>query len=349
MKKIILTSGGTAGHVWPIISIIEGIKKNSELDYLYVGSDGIEKKIAKEEKINFQSIMVGKYRSYFSLMNIVDLFKTLIGVFQAFKIINQYKPDIIFAKGGYVTFPILFGAKLKKIPVILHESDAIMGKTNIWASKFAKAICVGFPIENYQSKTKKYIYTGTPIRKDFLSEVAFTKKMPILLITGGSQGAHAINETIANILPKLIKSYEIYHLCGQKDFLKLKQKFNLINYHLAPFDSRIDILMRKADLIISRAGANTLNELSALKKAAILIPYPFASRGHQLANAKIYASSRAAEMIEEKNLTGDILLDMIERLMNNEARRRVLIENIGEYYKPNASEEIIKQIMKEIK
>jgi len=346
MKRVILTSGGTAGHVWPIVSIIDELKQNSDIEYLYVGSNGIEKKIAKEQKLNFQSILVGKYRPYFSLMNLVDFFKTFIGLFQALKLIKKFKPDLIFAKGGFVTFPLLFWAKQKNIPVIIHESDSIMGKANVWAANFAQKICVGFPLENYNERNQKYIYTGNPVRKEFTIHEVTDKKLPTILITGGSQGSRAINDTISEILPLLVKRFEIYHLCGQKDFCKLKQKFNLKNYHLSSFDSRIDLLMQKADLIISRSGANTLAEIAALEKASILIPYPFASQNHQFCNAEIFVNAHAAIMIDEKSLTSNALLDMIESLMSNEEQRSALSRNIGKFYNPNAASEMVIQIKK---
>lgn len=351
--KIILTGGGTAGHISPIIAIAQILKKQNDLEFVFFGSaSGPEKKIALEFKIPFRGLIVGKWRPYFSLLNIWDLFKTFIGLFQAFFSLIFSRPKIIFAKGGYVTFPILFWARIFKIPVVIHESDVVMGKANRWAAQFAKKICVGFPVKNYNSikniPFQKLIYTGIPIRPEFFQKDHPIKDKPVVLITGGSQGAAKINQLIIEILPSLLEKYEIYHLCGEVNFKKLiAHKPNNPAYHLIAFTNDLPKLMQNADLVVSRAGANTLMEIAAQKKPVILIPFPAASLDHQTANAKVFEEFSAAKVLIEKNLTGQLLLSMIDRLMQDANEREKLGQAIGQFSQPNAAQNIVNILLEE--
>ncbi len=345
LKKILLTGGGTAGHIWPVIAIGEALKSNARLNILYVGSNsGPEKKIAKNFQIPFKGILVGKWRNYFSFLNFWDTLKTFFGIIQSFFILIFFKPNVIFAKGGYVTFPILFWAKIFKTPVVIHESDLIMGKANRWAANFAKKICLGFPVKYYSGLNlpmAKIVYTGTPVRRDFFGKVPVSRERPMILVTGGSQGSTTINQKVMEILPELVKNYDIYHLSGSKDYPKLKEKFTQPNYHLIGFTEDVADLMRNADLIISRAGANTLAEISALGKPSILIPLPSAHLNHQEANAKVFENQNAAVVVSEKNLTGSAFLSIINRLMEEESLRQLLGHHAQEFSRKEATSEII--------
>jgi len=341
--KILLTGGGTAGHIWPIIAVAEILEKNARIKFLYVGSyGGPEKNIAKDFGVPFRRVLVGKWRNYFSLSNFWDLIKTFIGIVQALFIVLFFKPNVIFAKGGYVTVPVLFWANLFKISVITHESDIILGKANRWAAKFAKKICLGFPLKYYQGldnlPIEKFVYTGTPVRKEFLGKTPIEREKPTILFTGGSQGSAKMNLLISEILPELIKKYEILHLAGEKKLENLKESEN---YHPIGFSKEMARLMRNADLIITRAGANTLAEISALGKPAVLIPLPTAYLDHQNANAQIYQEHNAAVVCSEKNLTGSSLLSIIDRLMEDDKLRYLLGHHAKEFSRPDAGQEII--------
>lgn len=348
--KIILTSGGTAGHIWPIISIIDELKKDSNLEFLYIGShQGPEKKIAQDQNIPFKGLVVGKWRGYFSLSNIWDLFKTLFGLIQAYFLIIKFKPDVVFAKGGYVTFPVLFWTKKFKIPLVIHESDAIAGKANRWASSFAQKICVGYPIEYYQDiDLSKIIYTGTPVQKEFLNVASVKNEKPTILITGGSQGSVKINQIIESILPELLEKFEVYHQIGLNNFDK-KNIFKNINYYPIGFTREMAKIMAKSDLVVSRSGANTLAEISQLAKASILIPFPSAASNHQASNADVYKKSLAAVVISEKELTPDFLLTEINRLMTDQNLRNQMGQNAHEFARPQAAHEIAKIIIDTVK
>jgi len=344
--KILLTGGGTAGHIWPIIAISERLMTNKRVQVLYVGShSGPEGEIAKRFGVPYRNIYVGKWRSYLSLSNFWDLFKTFFGLIQSYFLLVFFKPDIVFAKGGYVTFPIIYWTKVFKIPLIIHESDLVMGKANRWIGSYAKKICLGFPVQYYQDlkgiDAEKLVYTGTPVRSEFFDKISIAKEKPTILITGGSQGSQKINEIISEVLPELVKNYEVYHLSGEKNYEDLKEKFKNPNYHLLGFSLEMPALLRNADLVVTRAGANTLAEISALGKASILIPLVFAQNDHQTENAKIYEKQNAAVVISEKNLTSTSLLSIINRLMEDDDFRKLLGHHAQEFAKKEATFEIV--------
>jgi len=344
--KIILTGGGTAGHAWPLILVARSLFKNKRLSLLYVGSrQGIEKNIARDFKIPFKGIIIGKRRTYFSFANMWDLIKIFIGIIQGFFILLCFRPNIVFAKGGYVTVPIIFWLKLFKIPLVIHESDAVIGRANLWAGKFAEKICLGFPIEVYKQNLplEKLIYTGTPVNPEFLEIPIKTGDKLKLLITGGSQGSQKINSIIKQILPNLLKKYEIWHLTGETFYENLS-KVESPNYHLYKFTYDLPKFLRDANLVISRAGASTLTEISASSKAAIIIPIAESAGNHQVANAKVYADQNAAVVLTEKNLSSSSLESIIDSLMKDKNLRELLGHHAHSLYQPDATDSIIETI-----
>lgn len=348
MKKIILTSGGTAGHIYPVLCVGESLKKNLRVKLLYVGlRNGPEKELVKKSGIDFYGIFTGKRRAYFSFANFIDLFKTLFGLIQVFFLFINFSPDVIFAKGGYVSFPVVFWAKRFKTRLILHESDIVFGRTNLWAANFAKNICLGFPIRYFTEYNNpkilfsKVVYSGIPLRKEFINAKISThaerRNRPQILFFGGSQGASKINQLLEEILTELLGKYEIYHISGKLDYKKLKDKFrDKKNYHLYDYSENIEEIMAQSDLIVCRAGANTLAEISALGKAAILIPLPTSASNHQEINAKVYQDSNSAVVLKEKNLTSSALESIINRLIEDENLRQLLGHHAREFFVPNA-------------
>lgn len=349
MKKILLTGGGTVGHIAPILALIEILKTNSRVEYLYVGSrQGPEKEMAQKNNIKFQGIFVGKRRNYFSFSNIIDVFKMGLGLISAYFIIINFRPDVVFAKGGYVTFPILYWTRHFKIPLVIHESDVKFGRANLWASRFANTICVGFPVQYYQENLpkEKLLYTGIPIDRKFFEVLPIKNERPHLLVTGGSQGSKQINDLILEIAPELVKDYEVFHICGQRNFDALKSRFSNEHYHLIDYTLEMPKLMRQADLIISRSGANTLAEISALGQASILIPLASASLDHQNVNAKIYAQKNAAVQLSEKNLTASSLQSIIKHLFEDDEFRRLIGHHAREFATENATTDIVELLFK---
>lgn len=343
MRKIIFTGGGTYGHISPIIAILDVLKKNARVKYLYIGSrNGPEKEIAKNDDLNFKGIFVGKRRNYISFSNFIDLFKILFGIIQSYFILKKFKPDIIFSKGGYAAFPIVFWAKHFKIDLIIHESDSIIGGVNYYASKFAKYICVGFPVEYYKGQNipfERLTYTGTPLRREFY-EAKEEPHEPAIIITGGSQGAQKINNIILEIAPALVEKYQVYHICGKRDYEKNRKAFANGKYHLIDVTDKMAQLMINSDLVIARSGS-TVAEISILGKPSILIPLPSSHLNHQAQNAKIYREKNAAVVISEKNLTGSSLLSIINHLMEDKVFRDLLGHRAQELSRVDATTDII--------
>ncbi|MCL5795868.1 MAG: undecaprenyldiphospho-muramoylpentapeptide beta-N-acetylglucosaminyltransferase [Patescibacteria group bacterium] len=348
-KRILVTGGGTGGHVMPLEAVVEGLKER-KAEILYVGSGlAMERAMAQRQGIAYGSVSSGKYRRYFSWQNLIDPFKILIGFFQSLGIILSFKPNIIFAKGGYVTFPVVLAGWLLGKPIIVHESDVIIGSANRWEAKLAKKICVGFPAENYPDlPLDKIVFTGNPVRKQFnnitIKQYNNKSDLPIILITGGSQGARFINQIIASMLAELTKKYHIIHLAGKNDYEWLR-KNNWPNYELYEFSDKMPEMMKKADLVISRAGANTISELAFLKKPAIIIPLPSAANNHQEANAKILEKANAAVVLREPALTEESLLDIINLILADKKMMQELSAQIGKFAQPDAAKEIARLIL----
>lgn len=325
MKKIILTGGGTAGHVTPNIALLPSLK-DAGYDISYIGSyEGIEKQLIEDFGIPYHGISSGKLRRYKSLKNLSDPFRVLKGYFQARKLMKELKPDIVFSKGGFVTVPVVLAASHKKIPVIIHESDMTPGLANKIAMKGATKICCNFPETLQYLPKNKAVLTGSPIRKELLSGnkleglklCGFSSEKPVLLVVGGSTGAVKVNEAVRAVLPELLKTFQVVHLCGKgKTDDSLNGTAGYVQFEYISKEMRD--LFAIADIVISRAGANAICELLALKKPTLLIPLSAAaSRGDQILNAKSFKEHGYADVLEEENITPDSLLDAVNKLYAN--------------------------------
>ena len=321
-KHIVLTGGGTAGHVTPNIALIPRLK---ELGYeiSYIGSlDGIEKKLIEELNIPYYGIASGKLRRYFDLKNFSDPFKVLKGYAQSRKLLKKLKPDVIFSKGGFVTVPVVVAAKSCKIPAIIHESDMTPGLANKLAIPSATKVCCNFPETLKHLPEEKAVLTGTPIRQELLSGdklealkfCGFTANKPVIMIIGGSLGAAAVNDSMRKILPELLKDFQVVHLCGKGKLDESLQntegyiQFEYIKKELAD-------LFALADIVVSRAGANAICELLALQKPNLLIPLSAkASRGDQILNARSFEKQGYSMVLEEEEITNEKLLETIHTL-----------------------------------
>lgn len=325
MKRIILTGGGTAGHVTPCIALLPELKKEG-YDIHYIGSyQGIERKLIEDYDIPYHGISSGKFRRYFDPKNFSDPFKVMKGYLEACRLMKMLKPDIVFSKGGFVSVPVVLAAKKYKIPVIIHESDMTPGLANKIAIPNAKKICANFPETIRFLPADKAVLTGTPIRKELftgnklrgLDFCGFTANKPVILIIGGSTGSRAINELIRGMLATLLKDFQVIHLCGKgnlKDNLDGMSGYVQYEYIL----NELNDLLAAADLVISRAGANAICELLALRKPNILIPLPQgASRGDQILNAESFEHQGYSLVLKEEDLSLSSLLKAIEEVMNN--------------------------------
>lgn len=348
--RIVLTGGGTAGHVSPIFNVKTELETLSEqrkykIDFLYIGSaNSFESDYVPKQKIKFIGIQTGKLRRYFDWQNFIDPFKIIIGFIQSFFILLIHRPCVVFSKGGYVAVPVICASWILGIPIITHESDVIMGVANNFASKIAKKICVGFPSKYYRElPAEKLVYTGNPATI-IRSENKARQNLKTLLIMGGSQGARAVNQIIAEILPELTKHYYVIHQAGKTDYEWLKQN-HWENYELYGFTEKLPELISQADLIISRAGAGSLAQVSASAKPVILIPLPTSANNHQVGNAKVYQEANAAITISENKLSAKSLLDLINRLMEDKETRKLMSLATRNLYHPKAAVAIAKEII----
>lgn len=328
MKRIVLTGGGTAGHVTPCIALLPELKRNG-YDIHYIGSyNGIEKKLIEEYKIPYHGISSGKLRRYIDLKNITDPLKVMKGYFEAKKLMKQLKPDIVFSKGGFVTVPVVLAAKASKIPAIIHESDITPGLANKIAIPAAKKVCANFPETVKYLPEEKAVLTGTPIRKELFSGnkikgldfCKFTANRPVILVVGGSTGSRAINEMIRGLLPTLLRDYQVIHLCG-KGHLDSNYE-GLEGYVQYEFiKDELSDLLAASDLVISRAGANAICELLALRKPNILIPLPLSqSRGDQILNAESFERQGFSYVMQEEGLTVSSIHEAIQYVMEHKSK-----------------------------
>lgn len=322
MKKIVLTGGGTAGHVTPNIALLPGLKEKG-YEIAYIGSyTGIEKQLIEAQGIEYHGIASGKLRRYLDLKNLSDPFRVIKGFGEAHRLLGKLRPDIVFSKGGFVSVPVVLAARTRKIPVIIHESDLTPGLANKLAIPSAVKVCCNFPETVSHLPAGKAVLTGCPIRSDLLAGNAnvarelcgFTSELPVLMIIGGSSGSVRINEKVREALPKLTERFQVLHLCGKGNFDESRNgvpRYKQIEYA----DESLKDLFALADLVISRAGANAICELLALKKPNILIPLSLeASRGDQILNAKSFASQGYSFLLEEQDMTVDSLVAAVDQV-----------------------------------
>lgn len=354
MKKIVLTGGGTAGHVTPNIALLPKLKE-AGYEIYYIGSyDGIEKKLIEEFNIPYFGISSGKLRRYFDIKNFTDPFKVLKGYSEAAKLMKKIKPDVVFSKGGFVTVPVVIAAHRKKIPTIIHESDMTPGLANKLCIPSATKICCNFPETISHLPEGKANLTGSPIRAELLSGnkdearkfCGFSDDKPVILIIGGSLGAAAVNDAVRKILPQLLPKYNVIHLCGKgKLDESLKGTAGYVQYEY--IKKELADLFALADVVISRAGANAICELLALKKPNILIPLPAAaSRGDQILNANSFKKQGFSEVIDEEKITDDLLLETINNVYNNRSKYVEAMEKSPQQNGVEAVISLIKEVTK---
>lgn len=326
-KHIVLTGGGTAGHVTPNIALLPGLR---ELGYevSYIGSyDGMEKKLIEDMDVPYYGISSGKLRRYLSAKNLTDPFRVIKGYGEARKLLRSLAPDIVFSKGGFVAVPVVFAAKRQGIPAIIHESDMTPGLANKLCIPRATYVCCNFPETMDYLPEGKAVWTGTPIRKELMDGDAakgrafcgFTDDKPTLLVIGGSLGAVAVNKLVRVSLPELLAKYNVIHLCGKGNLdesLAGTAGYAQFEY----IRKELPDLFAAADLVISRAGANAICEISSLAKPNLLIPLPrSASRGDQILNARSFEKQGYSRVLDEETATRESLLAAVDELYADRA------------------------------
>lgn len=350
MKKIVLTGGGTAGHVTPNLALVPSLK-NDGWDIYYIGStQGIEKQLVTQENLPYYPIASGKLRRYLSVENLKDPFKVIKGYFEAYKILKKIKPQVVFSKGGYVTVPVVLAAKHLHIPVIIHESDMTPGLANKIAMRSAKRVCVNFE-ETLKYVGNKGVYTGSPIRETLFKGsktqgsalCGFKESKPTVLMMGGSLGARRINEVLREALPQLLSQFNIIHICGKNNLDKSllnKEGYKQFEY----VTEELPHLFALADIMLSRAGANAVMEILALHMPSLLIPLSqAASRGDQILNAKSMENKGYCQVLQEEKLCKETLVENIELLYNN---RRIYINKMRMATQSSGIEKVMQEIKK---
>lgn len=337
-NRIVFTGGGSAGHVTPNMALID-VLRSEGIHVDYIGSyDGVERKMIESLSVPYHAIRCGKFRRYFSLKNIMDPFNTLIGIFQAFLLLKRLKPNVVFSKGGFVAFPVVVGAWLCRIPVIAHESDRSPGLANRLSFPFLHQLCVTFATAKpFFKHAEKITVTGTPLRAMLfqgdrargLALCGFDSEKPCLMVMGGGQGSALLNACVREALDTLTTTYQVVHLCGPGHV-----DAALINradyYQVAYAEDALADFYAMADLVVSRAGSNSLYELLALEKPHILVPLSRkASRGDQIQNAAHFEEKGVSVVIDEEALTSHRLIDAVAKVRQDQHLIRDRIRGLG--------------------
>lgn len=366
--RILFTGGGTGGHIFPIIAVARETKRLAEekrildIQLYYIGPNDFARRELAEEGIVSFAVWSGKIRRYFSLRNATDAFKLAAGILRAFWKLFVVMPDVIFSKGGYGAIPALIAGRIFRIPIIIHDSDAIPGIVSRWSAKFAKRIAVSYARAAAFFPPEKTALTGVPVRKrivggnDEEAREVFDvySKDPVLFFVGGSQGAQKINNALIGVLPELLKRYEIIHQTGAMHYedvwletRPIEEKSSGGKYHPIAFlsEPQLRAAYAAADLTISRASSGIF-EIAATGRPSILIPIKNSAQNHQRENAYQYAKTGAAVVIEEDNLTPHLLLNEIEKLTGDEKRLKKMSTEAQKFARVDAAKLIAEEILK---
>lgn len=366
--RIVLTGGGTGGHLFPLLAVAKKLKGKlgPEAEFLYIGSGAeIEREVMEKEGIHVKNVKSGKLRRYLSFQNFLDFFKLPVGIIQSLWILLRFMPEAVFSKGGFAAVPVVIAAWIYRIPILIHESDAVAGLANRISAKFATRIAVSYPSAKKYFPEKKTAMVGNPVREDVVGgetsvgrmHFSLTESKPVILVLGGSQGAQSVNDAIVKILPELLQRAQVIHQTGTANHDNVLRKAGEYGikagregYVVMPFldSENLKNAFAVADLVISRAGANSISEIAANKKPSILIPLETAANDHQRMNAFDVAQIGGAVVLEETNLGQHLLLQKIGKILEDKEFSNSLAEKIGTFYHPNADEVIANGIVEMI-
>jgi len=371
--RIVLTGGGSGGHIYPLLAVAESLERlavdaNVRLELFYVGPQDSWSEFVSRRGINVRTVAGAKLRRYnFGLLhNILDVPKFFFSIFQAFFKIFWIMPEAIFSKGGPGALPVILAGWFYRIPILIHESDAVPGLTNLISARFARRIAVSFERSAKYFPLQKTAVTGTPVRKEVTainipterakSELRFDPQKPLILVLGGSQGAQPLNEFLLINLPALARETQILHQTGAANFAEVKKLAQAalldvpaaeqLRYEAVPYITEdMGTAFRAADIVVSRAGSGSIFEIAAAGKPALLIPLLGAASDHQRANAYEYAKTGAAVIIEEDNLLPGIFLNQLKQLLNDPVARSGMSKAAESFYRPEASKTIAGEIL----
>ena len=372
--KILMTGGGTGGHFYPLIAVAEEIRniclqeKILAPELYFMAPDPYNTKILFDNEITFIPCMAGKKRvgggGTSSILNFIDMFKMGLGVLSAIVKLYSLFPDVVFAKGGYTSFPALMAARILGIPVIIHESDSTPGRVNAWAGKFAQRVAISYKEAVEYLPKEKTAFVGNIVRKDVREplEVGAYEYLKLntglktIMVVGGSQGAQIINDTLINSLTDLLEKYQIIHQAGTKNFEEIKSLSDVIltdnphknRYNVYPYLNKLALRMSAgvADVIISRAGAGFIAEIACWGKPSIIVPISKSNGDHQRKNAYHYATTGACQVLEEKNLTPHVFVSEIVRILENQDIQNKMKEATKQFVHPDAEDKIAEEIIK---
>ncbi len=370
--KIVFTGGGTGGHFYPIIAVVEEIQKIIkeqkilEPELFFFGPTPYDERVLFEHNITFVKTSAGKMRRYFSLMNITDGLKTFFGIIDTTLKLYRLYPDVVFSKGGYGSVPTLLAARFLRIPVVIHDSDAIPGRATLMAMPFAQRIALSYQdaLEYIPEKYRgKVAVTGNPVREslktpardgahDFLE---LEKNVPVILILGGSSGSEKINDVVLSALPQLISKYQVVHQTGEASFEAIKETAKVIleknerRYRYKPYGFLSALALKMAagaaDVVISRAGSGSIAEIASWGRASILVPIPESISRDQRLNAFAYAHAGATVVIEQSNLSSNLLVAEIDRLFTNPKARTDLAEAAKKFSRPDSGKVLAEAVL----
>jgi UDP-N-acetylglucosamine--N-acetylmuramyl-(pentapeptide) pyrophosphoryl-undecaprenol N-acetylglucosamine transferase len=366
--RILFVGESAAGHLSPILAVYEEIKKiiesgkySESLEFMLISSRShFLQEVFEGTEMKYKIIKAAKYRNAFSPQVIIDFFRIIAGFFQSIYYVYSYMPDIIFSKGGYVSFPIVLIGWIFRIPIIIHESDAVASPIDKFMFRFAKRVAVSFSDSKEIYNSPKVFFSGNPVRsfitqgnrQEALKNFVLNEERPIILIMGGSEGAEEINNLVLEILPNLLRNYQIIHQCGVGNYEKVKavvEKLNIPNlndYHLfAFFKERIANAYAVCDLVVSRAGANTVSEIMAVGKPSVLIPLASAISDKQKKNAYHYSQPGASVLLSEKNLKPHLLLNVINDIFHNHLKTMEMKRAARQLAHPEAAKKVAEAIM----
>lgn len=367
--RIVFAGGGTGGHFYPIIAVAESVLDIAAREHLatpklyYLSDAPYNKELLAQTQLSYIAIPAGKWRTYFSLRNFVDVFKILYGCFLALLRLAILYPDVIFGKGGYASFPALFAARILRIPVVIHESDIVPGKVNRWIGNYATKIALSYPeAEKYFPHKDRIAETGQPIRKMLLNVpdgdpyevLKLEPNIPVILVIGGSQGAEKINENLIDIIPRLVEQYQVIHQTGEANYAWMRKRADGVlsgkahaeRYRPFPYldSTALALAAKAATLIISRAGSGIF-EIAFWGKPSILIPLPIAHNDHQRENAYSYARTGGAVIVEEKNLKPELFLSVIHSVLDDVTKQAAMTAGAKTFAKTDAAEKIAQVLL----
>ncbi len=363
--RIVLTGGGTGGHIFPLLAVAKKIKeKRSEVEFLFLGPAGkIETKLMLKESIPLKGIACGKMRRYFSFLNFIDFFKVPLGILQSLWHLLVYMPDAIFSKGGYASLPVVLAGWAYRIPIMIHESDSVPGMANSFLGKFSNSVAVSYPQAEGYFPPSQVVLTGNPLQEGInqgdaqkaREKFSLTESKKVIFVLGGSQGSQVINEKILEVLPELLPEYQVIHQTGEMHLANVEKRAGELGIKIQrdgyyPFaqyaNEDLKDILKVSDLVISRSGANSLSEIAANGKPAIFIPLLGSANNHQKMNAYSLAKVGACIVLEENNLGQNIFLKNINELMENQELQNKLSEAIQVFYHPDAADKIAEEILK---